>query len=178
MKALRKSYLRRSHGDALVEERTNPSCSLTSAFSLSSSSFADARQSSADQAYAPACNSGPLCHPPAPVAEDISALYFKDPQMHTRAVFKFPWNIPQKGSRKRVLESSQAAAGLEGPAPAAPWDASHTASHHAHTPEKSTVRPDIREFVQTHTSLREVNNVTDIFRSVSYFTHFIFFYTF
>lgn len=28
-KALRKSYLWHSHGDALVEERTNPSCSLT-----------------------------------------------------------------------------------------------------------------------------------------------------
>ncbi|KGL92538.1 hypothetical protein N301_15292, partial [Charadrius vociferus] len=30
------SYLRRSHGDALVEERTNPGCSLTPAFSLGS----------------------------------------------------------------------------------------------------------------------------------------------
>lgn len=104
MKALRKSYLRRSHGDALVEERTNPSCSLTSAFSVGISLLADIRESSADRPYTPAHNTCPLCCLPAPVAENTFALYFKDPQTRTRAMLSSLEISPYKGAEKAMLK--------------------------------------------------------------------------
>lgn len=71
--------------------------------------------------------------------------------------------------------------GLGGPAPAAPRDAScttsRTNSHRAHTPEKSMARPDTHEFVRTP-EFEGVSNVIDMFRYVSYFTHFISFISF
>lgn len=42
----------------------------------------------------------PSVPPTSPAHQHTTGLYFKDPQMRTRAMFKFPWNIPTQRSSK------------------------------------------------------------------------------
>jgi len=171
MKALRKSYLRRSHGDALVEERTNPSCSLTSVLGGGSVSSAEARDSSAERATCALC----AAHQPQRL-KTLRHFISRTRRCQPEPCLNFLDTPPHRGAETAVLKGFGQQPGCSRvwrAGPGFPWDVTHTNSRRACAPEKPMARPDTHELVRTHMSVREDSNVTDTVRSVGYFTHLI-----